>query len=295
MSIGVPPTIAVLPDPPAPPSSIGLVAGGGRLPVLVAEGMKAAGHSVRCVGLTGMYEPSLADLCDEIREAPALRIGSWVHHLKAMGAQHAVMVGKVDKAAIMYSWRTIVRNRPDLRVVRAWFGARNDRRSNRLLAFVAEEMAKEGVHLIDSTTHITDHMAFEGPMTSRGLTSGQRTDAEFGWPLLRELLRLDIGQAIAVKDGDVIAVEAVEGTDRMIRRAGELCRKTGWILIKAARAGHDRRSDVPTIGRQTIELLHECGGRGIVLTAGDVIVLDRPETLALADKLGVAVHGISPA
>ena len=295
MTIVSPPTLAILPDPPAAPTPLGLIAGGGRLPLLVARGMHDAGHPVRSVGLAGQYDAALREVCERVEEAPVLRLAAWSNALRAMGVGHAVMVGRVDKASLMYSWRAIVKNRPDLRVAKAWLKSRHDRRSNRLLTYVADELARDGIHLIDSTTHIAAHMATEGAMTKRTLSSRERTDMELGWPILRELLRLDIGQAVAVKDGDVIAVEAVEGTDRMIVRAGELCRKQGWVLIKAARAGHDRRADVPTIGARTIEHLHAHGGRAIVVAAGDVIIIDKPETLARADELGVAVHGVSPA
>jgi DUF1009 family protein len=122
----------------------------------------------------------------------------------------------------------------------------------------------------------------------------QRSDYTFGWPILQEMLRLDIGQAIAVREGDVVAVEAVEGTDRMIDRVGELCRSGGWTLMKAARAGHDRRADVPTVGLETIERMHKAGGKCLVLAAGDVIVVDRPQALSLADKFGIAIVGIGP-
>ena len=97
-----------------------------------------------------------------------------------------------------------------------------------------------------------------------------------------------------MREGDVVAVEAVEGTDRMIERVGELCRSGGWTLLKGARAGHDRRADVPTVGPDTIELMHKKGGRCLVLAAGDVIIIDRPKTVALADRLGVAMVGIGP-
>lgn len=295
MSVATPPSLAILPDPPPAPTPLGLIAGGGRLPLLVAKGMHQAGHPVRAVGLSGQYDPELAEYCDQVIEAPVLRLAAWSSALRSMGTMHAVMVGRVDKASLMYSWRAIVRNRPDLRVLRAFLRSRHDRRSNRLLTYVADELARDGIHLIDSTSHISEHMAGEGPMTKRTLSSRQRSDAELGWPILRELLRLDIGQAVAVKDGDVIAVEAVEGTDRMIERAGQLCPKQGWTLIKAARAGHDRRADVPTIGVRTIEHLYEHGGRAIVVAAGDVIIIDKPETIARADQLGVVIHGVSPA
>lgn len=282
----------ILPDPPEPPTPLGLIAGGGQLPLLVAKGMKSMGHPVRCLGLAGQFEPELRDLCDDFSEVGALRFNSWGKRLKAMGVEYAVMVGQVDKARMMHSWATIIRNTPDLRALWMFQKLRRDRRSHLILASIADELAKDGVDLIDSTAHISDHLATSGTMTRCKPSNRQRTDIQLGWPLLQEMLRLDIGQAIAVRGGDVVAVEAVEGTDRMIKRCGELCRSGGWTLLKGARAGHDRRSDVPTIGPTTIQNLHDNGGRCIALSAGDVIIIDKPQTLELADRLGVSVVGI---
>lgn len=284
----------ILPDPPEPPEPMGLIAGGGRLPILVAEGMRSMGHPVRCLGLRGQYAGELPALCDRFDEAGALRLGSWGPRLRRLGVRYAVMVGRVDKAKLMHNWWGIIANRPDLRVLKLWFRMSRDRRSHLMLAAIANELTRDGVQLIDSTAHITDHMAFVGIMGHIQPTARQKSDYTLGWPLLQEMLRLDVGQAIAVREGDVVAVEAVEGTDRMIERVGELCKSGGWTLMKGARAGHDRRADVPTVGPDTIELMHKKGGRCLVLAAGDVIIIDRPKTVALADRLGVAVVGIGP-
>jgi hypothetical protein len=138
-------------------------------------------------------------------------------------------------------------------------------------------------------------MASEGVLTRRAPTDEQRTDVAFGWPLLKQVGALDIGQAIAVREKDVIAVEAVEGTDRMIERAGELCRRKGWTLLKTARPGHDMRADVPTIGVSTVEKMHAAGGGCIAVGVGRVILVDKPAVLAAADRLGVAIVGVHDA
>lgn len=287
-----------LPRPPAAPAAMGLIAGGGRLPVLVAQGMRQAGHPVMCVGLAGQYPRELPGLCDRFMEAGVLRIGGWSKKLRKMGAAYAVMVGRVDKANLMHNKSAMLRLLPDWRALKIYFGtARQDRRSHNMLGLLADELARGGVLLIDSTVHIPDHMATMGVMTRHLPSISQQADMEFGWPVLAELLSLDIGQAIAVRGRDIVAVEAVEGTDRMIERAGALCSPrgaTGWTLLKGARRGHDRRSDVPTIGPDTVRNLHAAGGRCIGVAAGDVIIVDKPETLALADSLGVAVVGMAP-
>lgn len=287
--------LVILPDCPAPPAPLGLIAAGGRLPILVAQGMKHAGHTVHCIGLAGQYEEELPELCDDFTETGALKLGSWGKALRKFGVGHAVMVGRVDKAKLMHDWSTLVRNTPDLRSGMMWFKLRKDRRSGQILAAVADELAKDGVLLIDSTSHIQEHLAQAGVMTRRQPSAGQKADIDFAWPLLQELLRLDIGQAISVRERDTIAVEAVEGTDRMILRTGELCSASGWSLLKGARSGHDRRSDVPTVGPDTIRNLHEAGGRCLALAAGDVIIIDKPDTLAMADKLDIAIVGMPSA
>lgn len=283
----------ILPDSPPPPEPLGLIAAGGRLPVVVAEGMRRSGHPVHAVGFRGFYPPELPALCARFTEVGALRLGAWGRSLRRAGVRYAVMVGRVDKS-LMHDWRVLLRLAPDLRMLRMYLRTRGDRRSHAMLAAIAAELEHDGIHLLDSTAHIGDQMAELGAMTTRRATPAESSDIEFGWPLLQEMLRLDIGQAIGVRDRDVIAVEAIEGTDRMIERAGVLARGKPWTLLKGARAGHDRRSDVPTIGPDTIRNLHAAGGRCLAVAAGDVIMVDKTDTLALAERLGVAVVGVSP-
>lgn len=295
----MPRPLTILPDPPPPPTAIGLIAGGGRLPVIVAEGLKDAGHPVHGLGLAKQYDPGLPPVCSSFHEVGLLRIGSWARILGRLGVRHAIMVGKVDKARIMHDPFRMLRNIPDLTTLLAWYRHKrgelaHDRRSHAVLRVIAEELDRAGVQLIDSTVSITDQLAHPGVMTRRQPTEEQLADIEFVWPLLSEILRLDIGQAIAVRERDVIAVEAVEGTDRMIERAGQICRTVGWTLVKGARSGHDRRSDVPTVGIQTLENLHKNGGRCLALAAGDVIMIDKVQMLDRADELGISILGVTP-
>lgn len=283
---------AILPAPPPPPTPLGLIAAAGRLPVLVAEGMRALGHPVIGVGLGRQFPEELPALCDDFESVPLLRLGQWGRSLRSRGAEHAVMVGRIDKASLLYSWWAVLRLLPDARAFGLYGRIWRDLRSHRILAAIADELADDGVMLIDSTHPIPEHLATVGTMTRREPSAAARRDIEFGWPMLAQLLHLDIGQAIAVRQRDVIAVEAIEGTDRLIERAGTLCRGNAWTLLKGARVGHDRRADVPTVGPQTIERLAAAGGKCLALAAGDVIMVDKPMTLALADQLGIAVVGI---
>jgi DUF1009 family protein len=275
-----------------PPAALGLIAGQGRLPVVVAEGMRARGARVVCVGLRDQFDAALPPRCDEFHRAGIARIGRWIRILRRAGVHEAVMVGRVAKAR-MHDPLRLFRQMPDWRAVNIWYRRlRHDRRNAALLAAVADELARNGITLIDSTRYIPEHLATAGVMGTVAPDSMQAADVEFGWPLLRDVVALDVGQAIAVRDRDVIAVEAVEGTDRMIDRAGALCRAKGWTLLKTARADHDMRADVPSVGVETIERLARAGGGCLALGAGRVILIDRPAVIEAANRLGVAVLGV---
>lgn len=271
---------------------IGLIAGQGRLPLLVAEGARAAGRPVRCLGLRHQYDAGLPAYCDAFRDAGLMRLGGWIRTLRRWEVTEAIMVGRVAKVA-MHDPLKWVRQIPDWRTLRLWYGRlRHDRRNAAVLAAVTAELADHGIRLIDSTTYIPDHLATEGVMGSASVTPSQQADIDFGWPLLEQILGLDVGQAIAVRERDVIAVEAVEGTQGMIERAGTLCRSRGWTMLKSCRADHDRRADVPTIGVETIEQLHDAGAGCLALGAGRVIMIDRPAVIAAADARGIAIVGL---
>jgi DUF1009 family protein len=271
---------------------VGLIAGQGTLPLVVARGIRASGRRVACIGLADQFVPELPALCDDFAQAGVLQLGRWIRLARRFGIREAIMVGRVSKAR-MHDPLRIFRQLPDWRALNLWYRKlRHDRRSATLLTVLADDLAKEGLVLIDSTSYIPDHLASEGTMTRRAPSAEQASDIAFGWPLLRSVGGLDIGQAIAVREKDVIAVEAVEGTDRMIDRAGELCRRRGWTLLKTARPGHDMRADVPTIGVATVERLHAAGGGCIAVGVGRVILVDRPAVLAAADRLGIAIVGV---
>jgi hypothetical protein len=272
--------------------SVGLIAGQGRLPLLVARGMKAAGARVCCVGLSDQYDLELPRLCDSFDEAGLVRIGRWIRLLRRWGAREAVMIGRVSKQRMHDPWR-LWRQVPDWRAMMLWYRhLRHDRRNAAVLAAVADALGRGGITLIDSTTYIFDHLSSEGVMTRAQPTAQQRMDIAFGWPLLEQVAELDIGQSMAVRDRDVIAVEAVEGTDALIARAGELCPARGWTLLKTAKRDHDRRADVPTIGLATIERAARAGCGCIALGAGRVILVDKPAVLAAADDLRIAIVGV---
>ncbi len=279
------------------PAPLGLIAGEGELPRLVARNARAAGRRIICVALRGNADPDLAGLTDRFRWHGIARLGGWIRTLRRAGCREVVMVGRVRKAEMfaLPRWLQWLQYLPDLTSIKIWYFSIRDRRNDTLLAGIADEMQRKGLTLIDSTRYIPEALAEEGLLTpdgARPVTSAPpalRDAAAFGWPLIKQIAALDIGQALAVKEREVIAVEAIEGTDNLIKRTGPLCPAGGWTLIKVAKPDQDMRFDVPTIGPNTIENLHQAGGTGLVIEAGKTIVLQRDETLVLAKKLGVSV------
>jgi DUF1009 family protein len=276
-----------------PNAKVGLIAGQGRLPLLVARGVRAGGGRVCCVGLHGQYDLQLRQLCDEFHDVGLVRIGQWMRILRRAGVSQAVMVGGVAKSRMHDRWK-LFRQIPDWRAAVLWYRhLRHDRRNATVLRAVAEELARNRITLIDSTTYIPEHLATEGVMTRTWPSGAQKGDIEFGWPLLTQMVELDVGQSIAVRDRDVVAVEAVEGTDAMIQRAGQLCKSKGWTLLKSASKNHDMRADVPTIGLSTIQHAAEAGCGCIAVGAKRVILVDKPAVLKAADEKKIAIVGVA--
>jgi DUF1009 family protein len=271
---------------------LGLIAGGGRLPFLVAAGARRAGLKVVCVGMRNVVEPGLAEEVDVFYKAGIARPGSWIRKLKKHDVRRTIMVGRVAKERLYTPWR-IVRYLPDWRAIRIWYWRLRyeNKQADTLMRAVADELASSGIVLENSTMYCKEHMATSGVMTDHQPSTSTRGDVEFGWPIVKTLGELDIGQAIAVKEKEVIAVEAIEGTARMIERAGQLCKSGGWTLIKASKPGQDMRFDVPCVGPDTIRSLAENGAKCLVVEADKTIVIDKPETIKLANQLGIAIMG----
>jgi DUF1009 family protein len=202
------------------------------------------------------------------------------------------MVGRVSKGRFYTPWR-IVRYLPDWRAFRIyyWRLRGKNRQPDSLLCALADELASGGIVLENSIMYCKEHLATAGLMTETQLRLSAQSDIEFGWQIVKKLGELDIGQAIAVKEKEVIAVEAIEGTAAMIERAGGLCRSGGWTLIKVSKPQQDMRFDVPCVGPDTIRSLAENGGKCLVVEAEKTIVIDKPETIKLADKLGISIFG----
>jgi DUF1009 family protein len=274
---------------------LGLIAGEGELPKLVAAGARRAGLRVSVVALRGYADPALRELADSFCWRGVVRLGGWIRALRRAGCREVVMAGRVRKAEMFGGprWLQWLRYLPDLTSIRVWYVHTRDKRNDTLLGAVADEMQRRGLTLVDSTRYCPEALAPEGVLTPFEPSPAVRADVDFAWPLARQIAALDIGQSVAVKEKEIIAVEAIEGTDALIERAGQLCRQGGWTLVKVAKPDQDMRFDVPTIGPQTIENLHRARAAALVVEAGKTIILEREKTLDLANRHRVAVIGRS--
>jgi DUF1009 family protein len=204
------------------------------------------------------------------------------------------MAGKVTKN-VMYTPGRFLRLMPDLRMVRFWHRTlKSDKRDDSILLGVIREFERDGMTFASALEFCPELLVNKGILTRRQPSEADWNDIRFGWHLAKEMGRLDVGQSVAVKECAAIAIEAIEGTDRCIERAGTLCKSGGWTLVKVAKPQQDMRFDVPTIGMTTIQNLHKAGAKILAVEASKTIVIDQPEVLALADKLGLIVVALDP-
>jgi DUF1009 family protein len=274
---------------------IGLLAGSGRFPMLFAEAARHAGFEVVCVAIRDAASPDLARLVDSFRWIGIAKLGGMIRSFRRAGVGRVVMAGKVAKSQIYAPWR-IFRFLPDTRFLRAWFSVgRSDRTDDSMLLAVVAEFNRDGIEIVSALDYCPELLVKSGHITRRKPTRSEMSDVEFGWTLAKEMGRLDVGQTVAVKELAVLAVEAIEGTDRCIQRAGELCPSRGFTVVKVAKPQQDRRFDVPTIGPDTIESLHRAGAGVLAVEADKTILLDHDETVRLADRHGICIVAVDAA
>ena len=263
---------------------LGLIAGNGRFPFLVADAARRAGRKVVAVAVKEEASPELAGSVDEIHWVGLGQLGRCIEALKAAGATEAVMAGQVQHRRIFSG---IV---PDLKLagVLVRLAVKN---TDSLIGGVADALGREGITLLPSTALLSDQMATEGAMSHRRPGGDERKDIAYGVKVARALSALDLGQTVVVKDRAAVALEAMEGTDEVIRRAGRLA-GPGATVVKLAKPRQDMRFDVPVVGTRTLEAMREAGARVLAVEAGRTLFLDRPAVLAAADADGVALWGI---
>ncbi len=259
---------------------IGLIAGYGRFPLLYAQTLKAQGYSIFCAAIREETDPSVLDWTDGHTWLHLGQLGKLVAAFRQNGITRAVMAGKIHKTRLY-------KLRPDLRAAKLMAQVPNFN-DDTLLKAIAEELERHGVVLASSLEHAGELLSQPGVATQRAPNRDEQRDIAFGWEVATAMASLDIGQSVVVKQRAVVAVEAIEGTDATIRRGGEL--GGGKVtVVKVAKPAQDSRFDVPTVGPETIRTMAASGGTCLGLQAGWTLVLDRLETLALANAHGISV------
>ncbi len=270
-------------------SAVGVLAGWGRLPILFAQKAKALGLPVVCVGLRDEASPQLEALVDRFYWSGIGKLGRMIGCFKREGVERVVMAGKFHKVRLQASFR-VLRYLPDWRMIRAWwFRPRKDNKDDTLLLALIKEFESDGLTFASALDFCPELLMKAGVPTKRKLSAKEEADIAFGWELAKEMGRLDVGQSVAVREQAVLAVEAIEGTDEAILRAGQLCPRGGIVVVKVAKPTQDMRFDVPTIGCKTVESMHKAGARVLAIEANKTIVIDEPETIALADRYGITI------
>ncbi|RRJ96010.1 LpxI family protein [Opitutaceae bacterium TAV4] len=285
-----------MPSPPPPPSAflppdydptrpIALLSGKGLYPQLVARSIRAAGIPLRLVSFDEETPQELIDTFPETERRTILvgQLGKMLKAIRELRAGYALMAGQITPRRLFKGLH------PDLKAL-AILARLKRRNAETIFGAIASEIEALGVRLLDARCFIDAHLATPGVMT-RGKFPIERESVDHGLHIARECARLDIGQGCVVRKGTVLAVEAYEGTDPMLRRVGEF-KTDEAVFVKVVKTAQDYRFDVPCFGLQTLENMHASGIKAAAIEAGRVIILDKPAVLARAHELGISLLGV---
>lgn len=267
-------------DPAARRDAIGLIAGGGSLPLELASAIKARGHPLVCLAMEGA-DPALARLADY---AYTIRFGHMEEAVAALqrhGAARVLMAGRVSRTDLLDHGDALFRR---------LLAEAPDRRDQSVFVRVVAQMRELGLDVVSPLEFAPELAVAPGVLTRRAPTADEWEDIGLGMSVARALAAQDVGQTVVLKRGVILAVEAAEGTDATIRRGGEMA--AGAVVVKAARPEQDARFDLPTIGTHTVALLREVGAAALAVEAGSTLLLDRSQALAAADRADLAIVGV---
>lgn len=260
---------------------IGLIAGNGQFPFIFAENARKMGFSVVVAAHQGETDPSLSEQVDEILWIRVGQLGKLISFFKKKGIKNTVMAGGIQKTKIFDV-------RPDFRAL-TLLSRLKEKKDDILLRAIADELEKEDIQVKEATLYLSSILSQEGEWT-RPLKRGEKEDIQWGWSLAKKIGALDIGQCVVVRNGVILAIEAIEGTDAAIRRGGTLGKKDA-VVIKICKPQQDFRFDLPAIGPGTIQTMKEVKASVLAVEAGKSLVLEKGKFLTDAKAAGIAVVG----
>lgn len=265
--------------------SIGLIAGQGMLPRIIARDAQARGYRVVVAALEGLSDGTVVEYSNQSSTFNAGKVGSVLNYFRELGVSEAVFAGKIPKA-MLYNGTV----RPDFRAMGLLMKL-VDQRDDTLIDTVVAEFEKEGINFLDMKDFCSDLLTPLGKLTRKGPSRAEKRDIEFGFKMAKEIGSLDIGQTVVVKDRAVMAVEAIEGTDEAIMRGGTLAGE-GAVVVKVSRPGQDMRFDVPVVGPDTLSAMVRSNVRVLALEAGKSIFLEREAFVSGAEEAGITIVGV---
>ena len=265
----------------------GLIAGNGRFPILALEEARRQGHEVVVVALREEASPEVEAAAWRCHWISIGELGKLIKILKAEGITQIMMAGQVKHASIFSSIR------PDLRLIKL-LASLPVKNTEGLIGGVANALADEGIKLTDSTALLKPMLAGEGAMTRRKPSKAEAEAIDYGRRVAHALAGLDIGQSVAIAGRACVAVEAMEGTDAMLRRAARLVNGQKLVLVKVSTGRKRLLFDVPVVGPQTIQVMRETGATALAVDAGRTLLLDKAEMLANSEKYAITVIGYAP-
>jgi DUF1009 family protein len=268
------------------PSVIGLIAGNGNFPLLFAKAARQKNIRVVAAAVKGDTSFAIHFVSDEVRWFSAGELKRLFEYFRSRDVRKVLMAGQVHPRNLFRKDVAMDAEFSDL------FKAMADRRCDTIFGAVADRLKNEGFELLDSTFLLKDHLAPKGTLTRRAPTENQLKDIQFGIGIAKHMGGLDIGQTVVVKDRAIVAIEALEGTDRCILRGGAIARE-GAVVVKASKPNQDARFDVPVIGPRTIETMKRAQASCLAIEAGKTLIIDRDRTVALADKAGITILSAS--
>ena len=262
----------------------GLIAGNGKFPFMVVEGARQSGARMVVVSIREETDPSIEELAERVEWVGIGQLGRMIRFFKDEGVEKAIMAGQVKHVQIFS------RAVPDARMLKVLLRLPR-RNTDSLIGAIAAELQSEGIELINSTYFLQQYLPQTGTLTRRQPDKHEREDIEYGLEIAREIARLDLGQTIVVRGKACVAIEAMEGTDETIRRAGQLVKKR-LTVVKIAKPNQDMRFDVPVVGVPTIETMLEAGATCLCITAGKTLMFDREEMIRLANDRKIAIVAV---
>jgi DUF1009 family protein len=271
----------------ANPDVIGLIAGQGRFPLDIASTAARCGRNVVAVAFHGHTDTRIEKAASQVTWLHPGEVTAAIDALRSAGVRDAVMAGKVPKAALSGNPESLLLDAEASGIL----GGLVDRGDDSLLRALADHLESRGIRLLEQTQLVPELLAGRGALGRTRPTPEQWKQIGFAWPLARAVASLDIGQTLVVKDGSVLAVEAIEGTDAAIARGGALA--AGACVVKVARPGQDRRFDLPAIGLETVEALTASRASLLAFEAGTTVVLDRDALVRVADRHSIALVGVT--